>query len=298
MATKKVAFKTATIDFSNSVEKIKSTTKTVNTEVVDTAIEVIEDIRRNGKKISQVATARVNEVIEKATLKNGVKFVKTTAESVNDYSVETVEEIVEEMIKGGKEWQKFAEKVLKGSVKLYGNQQDIVFETLEGLKKQYQTGNYRWKNLIDFSFFNRKGNDIEITDKVTKKTSTLAKKAAPKAKVATKVIKKAATKAKATAKAKATTRATKTSTKKATVKATKVAAKTTKPVAKKATTKKTTPKKVAVTKNNLRVIEGIGPKIESLLNQAGIYTFQQLAEAKQATLKRHLNHSRLKISNA
>lgn len=37
--------------------------------------------------------------------------------------------------------------------------------------------------------------------------------------------------------------------------------------------------------DDLKIIEGIGPKIESLLNNAGIFTFSQLAEAKTDFLK-------------
>ena len=61
-------------------------------------------------------------------------------------------------------------------------------------------------------------------------------------------------------------------------------------VTKKATTakKKATPKKKATKKtkkDNLKKIEGIGPKIEKLLKARGIETFQALADAKLAVLK-------------
>lgn len=71
--------------------------------------------------------------------------------------------------------------------------------------------------------------------------------------------------------------------KKATVK--KVAAK--KVVTKKAVTKKVTAKKVAVkpAKDNLKKIEGVGPKIEKLMNAAEIMTFADLAKAKIAVLR-------------
>jgi len=52
--------------------------------------------------------------------------------------------------------------------------------------------------------------------------------------------------------------------------------------AKKVTTKKATTK-VAV--DDLRKVEGIGPKIAGLLNAAGIITFADLGKAKQTTLK-------------
>jgi len=42
---------------------------------------------------------------------------------------------------------------------------------------------------------------------------------------------------------------------------------------------------VATTPDDLKVVEGIGPKIEKLLNQAGILTFAQLAEASPERIK-------------
>lgn len=53
-------------------------------------------------------------------------------------------------------------------------------------------------------------------------------------------------------------------------------------------TTKTTPKaasKKASKKDNLKKIEGIGPKIEKLLNEAGVFTFSDLAKAKKTLLK-------------
>ena len=45
------------------------------------------------------------------------------------------------------------------------------------------------------------------------------------------------------------------------------------------------PKAVASTKDNLKRIEGIGPKIEELLNAANILTFKDLAAAKADKVK-------------
>jgi predicted flap endonuclease-1-like 5' DNA nuclease len=64
-----------------------------------------------------------------------------------------------------------------------------------------------------------------------------------------------------------------------------------KPVAKKPAAKKPVAKKKAPAKkapagpDNLKLIEGIGPKIEGLLVDAGISTFASLASAKAAALK-------------
>lgn len=58
-----------------------------------------------------------------------------------------------------------------------------------------------------------------------------------------------------------------------------------KPAAKKATAKKAAPKKAAAKKaDDLKKIEGIGPKIAGLLNEAGISTFAQLAKASPKKL--------------
>ena len=56
---------------------------------------------------------------------------------------------------------------------------------------------------------------------------------------------------------------------------------------------------VATIKDDLKKIEGIGPKIESLLNQAGIFTFQDLSNSKNSTLKKILADagSRYKMHN-
>lgn len=44
-------------------------------------------------------------------------------------------------------------------------------------------------------------------------------------------------------------------------------------------------------KDDLKVVEGIGPKIESLCHDAGIYTFADLAKASAKTLKEILNNA-------
>lgn len=66
-----------------------------------------------------------------------------------------------------------------------------------------------------------------------------------------------------------------------------------KKVTKKATAKKTTTKKAAAksTKDNLTKIEGIGPKIASLLNDAGIVTFADLGTTKVGVLRNILKEA-------
>jgi predicted flap endonuclease-1-like 5' DNA nuclease len=59
--------------------------------------------------------------------------------------------------------------------------------------------------------------------------------------------------------------------------------------AKKATEKKAAAPKATVTKDDLTIVEGIGPKIAELLNNAGIVTFADLAKAKPAAIKKVLD---------
>jgi len=46
-----------------------------------------------------------------------------------------------------------------------------------------------------------------------------------------------------------------------------------------------------IQKDKLRIVEGIGPKIEGLLNDRGIYTFQQLAGTPLETLQKILTNA-------
>lgn len=45
--------------------------------------------------------------------------------------------------------------------------------------------------------------------------------------------------------------------------------------------------------DDLKIIEGIGPKIFSILNDAGINTFEQLAKAKVEDLKKILDEAKI-----
>ena len=67
------------------------------------------------------------------------------------------------------------------------------------------------------------------------------------------------------------------------------------PKAKKAvkTKKKVVATQVEIIKDNLKVIDGIGPKIETLLNDAGITSFEQLAKADIVELKMILEDANL-----
>ena len=73
---------------------------------------------------------------------------KSTLKSVNGYALNTTEEIVSEGIILAEQWQTVANNALQGSLTLAAKQQDIVFDTLTGVKKHVILGKKRINQLI------------------------------------------------------------------------------------------------------------------------------------------------------
>lgn len=195
--------------------------------------------------------------------------IKTKAANVNKIALKTSNEIVEETIATGEQWQNLLAKTLKKGTKLFGKQQDMVFSGLEMLKDQYSYGNKRLRKLLT----------SEPIKSKTPKTATNKPAATAKTSKDIDEVMDAATKAE-----KAVTTTAKKVTKPAAKKAT-IAATPKKPAV--APKKKAIPAKIAKT-INLTLIEGVGPKIQELLNNAGIVNFDQLAAASPADLKKIL----------
>ena len=149
MASKKAIKKEVTIDFTNSVEKIKGAAKTVNNEVLTTATEVIEDLRNNGQRVTTIAKEKVNQAIEAATIENGVKFVKDTANDLNEFGLETADTVIETAKKEGKKWQGVASKAVKAGLEIQEKNQEIAFDALEAVKGQVTIGVKRFKSLFN-----------------------------------------------------------------------------------------------------------------------------------------------------
>lgn len=85
---------------------------------------------------------------EKFTLESTIDRVKKTATDVNKVALETSEDLVNEVIVRGEQWQDVATKAIDGSMKLVTKQQDIVFDALESVKDQFNHGRKRFKNLF------------------------------------------------------------------------------------------------------------------------------------------------------
>ena len=190
-----------------------------------------------------------------------IDVLKKQTKNLNEVALKTSNDIVEETLATGEQWQKLFAKTLRKGTDLFGRQQDMVLNGLEMLKDHYSYGNKRFRQLVTLKPIDSK------TPKPTTKKSVAAAKT-------TKSIDQVMA---ATAKAEKTVK--------------KAVKKTTKPVAKKATPKKpaaAAKKAIPATKTNiskLTVVEGIGPKIQELLNEAGIKNLNQLAAATPAKLK-------------
>lgn len=231
------------------------------------------------------------------------KIEKTiaTAGKLYDTTYEVTDTLVDEAYRAGNEWNKILQKAVKGGVKIYGKQQDIALEAIEGIISQYGKGAQRFQKLIGFNIIKEvKAKTAEAKDAIENVYATVSDKiehtmqdVEAKAKSTVKEAKKTvatakknleevasqiedkATKASATPK-----KATKKAIKKVAPKAKAVKAAATKKVdtATKASTKSVTPKKAAkVTK--LTDINGIGPKTMSILANADIKTIAQLGNS-------------------
>lgn len=235
------------------------------------------------------------------------KDVKKTAKKLNKKAIKLSEALVEEGLATGEQWQAILAKAIKNGTILMDKQQDMMFDTLEEVKEQVLKGNFRFRKLFNFDFSVKKeakkvfkkvrtaAEAIPAVDRVEKIAENLADVTMEKANEAFQIVEKTIdniVEKKSTPK-----KVTKSVAKKTTAKVApkKVAAKKTtkkviakaapKKVAKKNTTKKAVAKKATSKKLSLTLVEGIGPKIEGLLNAAGIKTFEQLSKAKVSELK-------------
>lgn len=187
------------------------------------------------------------------------QYVKVHDQMI-DFSEDTIEGTVENIEK----WQKLLAKSIKKSTPLVEKNVDIVFDTAETILEQYRHGGQRLKSLLGWETktYDKAPRAKKVVSDVKKTVAKVTKKATPK-KVVAKVT-KTATPTEAVAKAKATVT--------------------------KATTVKT---------GDLKSVNGIGPKIETLLNEKGIYTLNDLANANIAMVQEILDKagSRYQIHN-
>lgn len=98
--------------------------------------------------MTKTAVKKATKEVKRFNLDNMVKRVKEGAFNANDFILENSEELVQEAIARGEQWQNVGFKAVKGGLKLSANTQDIVFDVLGTLKDQLTDGRSRIKSLF------------------------------------------------------------------------------------------------------------------------------------------------------
>ncbi len=157
-----------------NMKKISNTAKYINTQVVGTVEELIEDAKFNSKEARNITSSSVKELqfrnsfgkvmatskkvntrvvktakevvgdvvtttkknIQSIDIKENIEQIKTTAIKANDFALTTTESIVSSAVKNGMQLQNITDKAVKGGLNIAARQQDIVFNTLETVKGQ------------------------------------------------------------------------------------------------------------------------------------------------------------------
>ena len=138
------------LDFSNSTNIIKKTAKSINAQVQEVVSEVAEDLKENGVTVADKAIAPVKKAYNKVTDNINWEYLDLAkaTKSVNDYALNTAEEIVDGVVVNGEKWQGVAEKAINGGLKMAAKQQETVFDTMETVKGQLATGSKRLQKLL------------------------------------------------------------------------------------------------------------------------------------------------------
>lgn len=254
------------------------------------------------------------------TVKKATKRVNkpNVAKKVNESLISVSMAAINTTIDNGEKWQKLASKLIKKSEKIREQQINMIFDTAEAVKGQFITGTERVKELVGYDEelvekaknlamknpVSKKVIDIveditetvtenpmvqkaekatedlknmgvakyrEIKEDVLEQASKIVDMAEHKIEDAIIELKKEAKKATPKKKATKKTKATK--------------AKTAKKVTKtepKAKSKARTTKKVVV--DDLKLINGIGPKTATVFNKNGVKTFDALAKLKASDI--------------
>lgn len=236
--------------------------------------------------------------------------------SLNNALINATVATINTTVENGEKWQELTKKLVKKSEPVRRKQMDMVFETATAVKNQVTTGKERMMELVGIEEdmmerayeyaskttvgkkvigtaenIKEKVSEHPIVKKVEKTTEGLKSKGTAKLndlredvlEQAKKILNKGEEMVEEALDTKKTTKRVK----KNVAKAKKTVTSTAKVVTKKATAQA---EKVAVTtatvmKDDLKLIKGIGPKLEKIFNENGIETFAQLAKASEAKIK-------------
>ncbi|MFT4567334.1 MAG: putative flap endonuclease-1-like 5' DNA nuclease [Saprospiraceae bacterium] len=203
----------------------------------------------------------------KRTSKKTATKAQSTIVKLNTEALKTTEELIDGTIETGAKFQNLYAKSLKKSEPIITKNINIAFDTVETIVDQYQKSSKRALALF--------GWDVKEVKKATQKVVSTAKGVAkPATNKASSLVKKATATAKTvTPKAKKQAPAT------------EVVAS-----AKKATSKAATTAKETDT-TNLKLITGVGAKMETLLKKEGYPTLESISKATVTDLKKVLDRA-------
>jgi predicted flap endonuclease-1-like 5' DNA nuclease len=227
---------------------------------------------------------------------NKIGKAKAIVKKINNDLIDASFNAIETTVKTGEKWQKLTSKLIKKAEPLTKQQINMVVETAENIKGQLENGTSRLKTLVGYDpkmLENAKKmisehalveKAEEMKDKIEKEVSN--NKLVKKAEKMSSKLKKNITETIEDVKERIEdyTEDVKEKVEDVTGKKTSVKKTATK---KKTTAKKTTAKKVIVkkvviektdVKDDLKVIKGIGPVLETSLNDIGITAYEQLAK--------------------
>lgn len=140
------------IDFSDSVNKIKSSTEKINEQLKAATNMVTDSILKKGKKTVEEVSEEVEETAEaieqKMDLKAGYAKVMETAKEVNTYSLETAKEMLDMAKSNGEEWKNLVSKAIDGGLKIGQKNQALVFDALDTVKQQLSENTNRLMNIF------------------------------------------------------------------------------------------------------------------------------------------------------
>ena len=232
-------------------------------------------------------------------------------------------------VENGEKWQELTKNLVKKSKPIRKKQMDMFFETATALKKQVNTGKERMLDLVGYEgdmtekayeyasktpvgkkvigvaeTIKEKVTENPVVKKVEKTTEELKSKGTAKLndlredvlEQAKKVLNKGEELVEEALDNKKTTKKVK----KNVSKATKTVKSTTKVAAKKVTAQaeKVAVKATEMVKDDLKLITGIGPKLEKIFNENGIETFVQLTKLSEIKIKEILEKAGPIFKNA
>ena len=90
----------------------------------------------------------LNKLAPRTLVLKAMETTKETVSKANGYALVATEDVVTETLDVVEQWQTVAQKALKAGLKLSATQQDLVFDTLTGVKGQFKLSRKRFKKLM------------------------------------------------------------------------------------------------------------------------------------------------------